>query len=320
MNRILEFSLKSFRKSISSIKHKERLVMDKIEDPEEASNIIYEDLMSSSPVMISRFGANELSCLINYLDVNRNEKNIFKYVNSEIRQWWWNKSIISNMHTNAGFFPPTIENIETFCKMMLEDIKEIDILGSWLPNEFVLSKELEQVKRVKLHLLDPYWSKLPWTRALENKNVLVIHPFKESIEYQFNRRTLLFDDQQILPKFNLSTLRAVQSVAGNNCSFDNWFDALNYMKFEIEKRDFDICLIGAGAYGLPLAAHVKRLGKNAIHFGGSLQLLFGIRGKRWETKYGSDFDYGGLINDNWIRPSLDEIPKNANNIENGCYW
>lgn len=33
-------------------------------------------------------------------------------------------------------------------------------------------------------------------------------------------------------------------------------------------------------YGFPLAAHVKHKGKQAIHLGGTLQLLFGIKGNR----------------------------------------
>ena len=52
---------------------------------------------------------------------------------------------------------------------------------------------------------------------------------------------------------------------------------------EIEKKDFDIALIGAGAYGMPLAYKIKKMGKKAIHIGGSLQCLFGIKGSRWEA-------------------------------------
>jgi hypothetical protein len=37
---------------------------------------------------------------------------------------------------------------------------------------------------------------------------------------------------------------------------------------DIDCLEFDVALIGAGAYGLPLAACVKRLGKKAIHMGG----------------------------------------------------
>ena len=45
---------------------------------------------------------------------------------------------------------------------------------------------------------------------------------------------------------------------------------------------FDVAIIGCGAYGMPLAAMLKQAGKQAIHLGGATQLLFGIKGKRWE--------------------------------------
>lgn len=95
---------------------------------------------------------------------------------------------------------------------------------------------------------------------------------------------------------------------------------------EIDKCDYDICLIGCGAYGFPLAAHVKRMNKKAIHMGGSLQLLFGIIGKRWEDpEYGyielkKKGCYPQLINKYWIRPGMKEKPQNAIQVESGCYW
>ena len=39
---------------------------------------------------------------------------------------------------------------------------------------------------------------------------------------------------------------------------------------EIQMHEFDVCLIGCSAYGLPLAAAVKNMGKQAIHIGGPL--------------------------------------------------
>lgn len=61
------------------------------------------------------------------------------------------------------------------------------------------------------------------------------------------------------------------------------------MQDEISKEDYDICLIGCGAYGFSLAAYVKRCGKQAIHMGGALQLLFGIKGKDGMTKDNLNF-------------------------------
>jgi hypothetical protein len=44
--------------------------------------------------------------------------------------------------------------------------------------------------------------------------------------------------------------------------------------------DFDIAIIGCGAYSFPLAANVKRIGKNSVHLGGASQLLFGFSWKK----------------------------------------
>lgn len=80
------------------------------------------------------------------------------------------------------------------------------------------------------------------------------------------------------------TLEAVQSLGGSNNKFQSWFEALQWMEDEMDKTDYDICLIGCGAYGFPLAAHAKRKGKKAVHLGGALQLLFGIKGKDGKPK------------------------------------
>jgi hypothetical protein len=91
------------------------------------------------------------------------------------------------------------------------------------------------------------------------------------------------------------------------------------MKNDIKKIDFDIALIGCGAYGMPLAAFIKKeLNKQAIHMGGCLQLLFGIKGKRWET---DSFKWDKILyNDAWVRPTDDLKPSNYKKVEDGCYW
>lgn len=111
-------------------------------------------------------------------------------------------------------------------------------------------------------------------------------------------------------------------VWGGQCSqFNTWFDALDYMKSEIDKCDYDVCLIGCGAYGFPLAAHVKHNGKQAIHLGGTLQLLFGIKGNRWFDPDSFLYPkFKELLNENWVKPLETEKPLVANQIEGGCYW
>ena len=202
---------------------------------------------------------------------------------------------------------------------MFEDTNEINVLGVWCPKEeFFFRKKLKRCKKIPLKDLSPFENTPPWTRALYGKKVLVIHPFEKTIKKQYKNRTNLFKNQEILPNFELITFKAVQTIGGENEKFNDWFEALNYMKKRISKIDFDIAIIGCGAYGFPLAAHIKRMGKKAVHFGGGTQLLFGILGKRWEDQ--EDKKMIQHINQYWVRPTLDERPKKYKELENGAYW
>lgn len=318
--------LKVLRKIYSKLFKKEKKLPECIKDAQIASDLIYKKLNSNEPAMIARYGGFELSAVVNYLGIKNKNKNIIKYIKDEEPDWTWNSTTINYLNKNAGFFPPNKEHIEQFCKLMIKDSKEVDILGSWMIGENYM-KEFLNCEKVQLVLLEPYLAKNPWSRILKNKKILVVHPFKNTIEKQYQKRELLFENKDTLPEFeSLTVIRAVQSLGGNS-QFKDWFEALEYMKTEIDKVDYDICLIGAGAYGFPLAAHVKRQGKQGVHLGGALQLLFGIKGKRWEmANYDSLWDlekgtYKNLLNNPyWIRADETEKPPVANNVEGGCYW
>lgn len=89
------------------------------------------------------------------------------------------------------------------------------------------------------------------------------------------------------------------------------------MEAEIDKYDYDVALIGCGAYGMSLAAYVKSKGKVAIHLAGWTQMLFGVYGERW---FSQQSQYSSVINQYWIRPNRNENIKNGKKIENGAYW
>lgn len=326
MNKVSIYCLKLLRKIYIRIFHLLPVTKpDCIENPETASQVILNALISEKSCMIARFGSTELTCLCNYIGIKMHDYDVFGYIKGETNAWWWDKSILSQMQQWSGFFPPTQEKIEQFCELMLQDIPEVDVLGSWLTDEKRFESLLGTHEKVNLELINPYFSVIPWTKALESKKVLVIHPFAKTIEKQYKNRELLFE-KEILPKFELKTIHAVQSIAGEKTPYADWFEALDWMKSEIDKQDYDICLIGCGAYGFPLAAHVKRRGKKAVHMGGSLQLLFGIRGKRWENpqygakEFGKEGMFTNLINKHWVKPDEDEKPKNAQIVEGACYW
>lgn len=285
---------------------------------EYANELIYNKLIDDKPCMIARFGSTEMLCLTNYIGVkNPKFRNKSTFIKSQTPPWWWEPATIRQISQWSGFFPARVDTVEQFCELMLQDIRQIDILASWLKQEQFFQEELMNVKRIVLEDMEPFFATNPWTRALQGKKVLVVHPFAETIEHQYQKRELLFENK-LLPTFELKTIKAVQSIAGEKTPFANWFEALDYMKHQMDRTDYDICIIAAGAYGLPLAAHVKRSGKKAIHLAGVAQLLFGIKGKRWE-KY-IVWPYMNLYNEHWVRPGEHEKPQNAQSVEGACYW
>ena len=330
MHKLSIFTLKALRKTYAKAFRVQLPVKPEcIQDADVASQLIYDKLTANEPCMIARFGATELMILVNYLGVHKiGKKSIIKYIQGKELGWWWNDKGLMQMQNWSGFFPPTVEKVERFCELMLDDMKEVDVLGSWLENESYFVKELHTVKLVRFHLLEPFWSEFSWTKALQGKKILVVHPFAELIEKQYKtNRTVLFKNPDILPEYDLQTIKAVQSLGGETNGFNDWFEALNWMKQEIDKRDYDICLIGCGAYGFPLAAHVKRQGKKAVHLGGVLQCLYGIKGKRWENpnheviRWGLPYGfYSNMISDYWVKPTEDLKPQNADQVEGGTYW
>ena len=298
-----------------------------------SNDAIYDLLNTGNPCMIARFGTTELTCLTNYVAIHKKASFIKKYqeyVTGYCGTPWWNKDHFNVMNLWSGIFPPCQDTAERFSIRYMEDIPLIDMLACHQYTECHMPLR-EDVKRIQLEMLYPFFVERPWTRILKNKKVLVVHPFEETIKKQYAKRKFLFDDENVLPDFELMTLKAVQTVAGTKSRFKDWFEALQWMEDEIDKLDFDIAIIGCGAYGLPLAAHVKRLGKQAVHMAGGTQLLFGILGNRWVKEYpmkkvwkyrnhSIDLDYTPLFNDSWTYPLECDTIKDAFVVENACYW
>lgn len=273
------------------------------------------------PFWAGRFGGTEMNAIYQFLAYDMDNSKDMR------------KNAIERLCHYSGFFPNDIALGEQFVQMMLSDCTDIDLQGQWrrYMEDYIYVKYQKKTTLTQLHHIEP-WEMYrypnsgikPWTSALKGKKVLVIHPFEESIrkQYETNRERIfsrIFSADDILPEFELITLKAVQTLGGETDSrFTTWFDALNWMKDECAKLDFDVAIIGCGAYGYPLAAEIKRMGKVAIHLAGATQLLFGIIGKRWEEE-NPDFARD-IVNEYWIRPSEGERIKKSETIESNCYW
>lgn len=278
----------------------------RVMSPEETNEWIKDKIRSGKPFVAARFGGTEMRCMTKHYEKKLLKKPYLKRIDSYICML-------------SGFFPNDFEKIDRFCTMLWNDSNKIDLLGIWhvAMEEYFVTEFMQNTEVTPLEALEPYYYNNPWSEALEGKRVLVIHPFAESIRKQYLNRDKIFQDERILPEFTLVTYKAVQTLANQKDErFQDWFEALDYMAREIEKIDFDIAIIGCGAYGMPLAIRIKEMGKQAIHLGGATQILFGIKGKRWEE----NSRISKMFNEYWIRPSQNEVIRDGNKIEGGCYW
>ena len=277
----------------------------KIQGHQEANDKIAQWIREGRSFAAGRFGSVELEAVW---------RSDWPY-NSKKRE-----KILIQMKNNAGFFPEDPVLMQAFAKLMKHSCAQIDLLAVWYNRmeDYVVDCYGENCQLTDLTALEPWYVKSPWTKALKGKRVLVIHPFVDTIKKQYEKRGYLFENKEILPEFAaLYTVKAVQTIAGaNDDRFQNWFEALDWMAEEAMKTDFEVAIIGCGAYGFPLAARLKEAGRSAVHMGGATQLLFGIKGKRWDNHP----VIGKLYNEYWVRPGESEKPVGAEGVEDGCYW
>lgn len=285
-----------------------------------ANHILAEILSEGRASMVSRLGTTEASAILHF-------KN--NHINGECK---FPEQIRTAMRTNSGFFPDSDALLSRFCRESLEHLENIDVLGVranaiersfWDLESETFAGIINSPHFVDIEDLLPMGRSYSWTKKLSGKRVLVIHPFETSIRTQFKKRESLFADAEFLPSFQLDVLKAEQTAGDNqeSTTFASWFDSLESMKRDLNERQFDVALIGAGAYGMFLASECKRLGKIAIHIGGATQLLFGIYGRRWtEERGGSSQDIRPLINSHWVTALPEEKPANERSVEGGGYW
>ena len=280
----------------------------KILSIEESNDALKRMIEKGEPFAAGRIGGSELKAMISCQPESKNDK-----LRKEMR---------SLLICLSGFFGDD-KDFQHFNTLMEESLKSMDFIGVWynqMEDYMISHYGSKNVLLGKLEGLEPWYCKdNPWTSCLKGKKVVCVHPFKDTILMQYKKREDLFPGTDILPAFDLRCVKAVQTLMGEEDErFTTWFEALDYMYEEVMKEEFDIALISCGAYGLPLAAKIKEAGKQAVHVGGALQLLFGIKGSRWD-EFSQLKD---VYNDAWQYPlACDHLSKNRKDeVENGCYW
>jgi len=271
----------------------------------DGNDLIGRLLQSGEPTAIGKLGVVETRALRSFIE-NRGKEVV------------WDTATTLALYRNAGVFPPDDKVLRRWCVEFLDSVQSIDLMGLYFfRNESkIVRKFAPNAKVAEARALDPWYHREPWSRYLQKKRVLVIHPFEQSIRRQFVHRDKIWQDERILPIFELDTVKVPLSDALVKSGFEDWFAALHHIMARISEKEFDVAIVGAGAYSIPLVAHIKARGKFAIHLGGGTQILFGIKGKRWDNhEIGLRF-----YNDYWARPLEEETPPNVGIVEDGCYW
>ena len=293
----------------------------------EASSLIKEKLSNGEPFMAGRFGFFELAVMRMYEFHKKN-----KYA-----------KVMDNLYNCAGFFPNDTELGYKFTELMDDSLTQCDLLAcsrelceNYFMNRYQPKNGFATNTFSVFNICELEES---WTTALKGKKVLVVLPFEDSVQKQYSKRDKLFVDKTNpeskdndpdsdgyrLPEFQLKTYKSLLTVGDlRDDRFTNWFEALDYMTEDILKMDFDVALLGCGAYGFPLAARIKKSGRTAIHMGGTTQLVFGIMGRRWDgSRFGGidkmDPKVARFYNEHWTYP-IEGKPEEASKVEYGPYW
>ncbi len=219
---------------------------------------------------------------------------------------------------NVGLFPDTDESLDAFCQALTKAAGTMDVMGvmGYSGEPAVLSQHAPQARLIPLKSLDPWYFPAPWSAHLAGKRVTVISPFAGTIERQYARRAEIWPGTDILPEFELRTIRMPLSPGLAPPAEASWQARLALMTEKLEAVPYDIALIGAGGISLLLAAQAKATGRIGFHTGGPTQILFGIRGRRWD---GEAF-FQERMNNAWVRPDPSETPDGVVKIERGSYW
>jgi len=276
-------------------------------------------LRSPQPCAIGKIGTSELLML--------------EYRERYLQLPWpktasWHRPT-QRLHNTGGLFPVKRHVFRGFCEEYPQALHCMDALSQWQPSheylavleDRVLGHHAPQAARLgPITLISGFAPTAHWLADLANLRWLIVQPFEKSIRAQLPHLAKL----GVFPASSESVLR--QRATDTRClpppqfsymvppRHRDWFHALEEMKGKMtdQKDQFDIALIGAGAWSLPLAAHAKAIGKKGLHLGGSLQLLFGIKGERFEKWM--------PYNDHWIRPLPEDRPLGFQRMENGAYW
>lgn len=287
----------------------------KILEATAGNQLLLDRVGSDRPIAAGKIGDCELETLVKYEAAAGDLEAFFHSISKAGHE-------LDLLYVNTGVFPKSADAIASWAEAYLQSLRYLDLIGVWYNagEEEILEKYAPQAILSRVRALEPYYHDHPWSKALKGTRTLVVTSFPDTVRRQrrlYRGADLFANNPDVFPDFELETVRSPFSPALVPPLHTTWHEALSSMEDQIRRTVFDVCLVGAGAYSLPLCAFVRsELGQTAIHLGGAVQVLFGMKGKRWD----GNAAISGFYNDAWTRPLPTERPKGTWRVEGSAYW
>lgn len=272
-----------------------------------AGDAIARRIAAGTPSAIGKIGNSELRVLVRWWRAARQGRE------ARFPGWLREEAMVG-----PGVFPADDAFLSAFAAFWLERLRAVDLLAVWhKPGEAeIVRAHCPAAEFADFAALEPYRLERPWTRVLAGRRVAVVTPFPRTVLAQYARRRAVWGEAGVLPDMDLRVVEVPVSPALVPPRHADWFALYAEVAGRLEREPFDVALIGAGALSIPLCAHAKALGRIGIHTGGATQVLFGIRGRRFEA----EAHIAPLMNAHWIRPLPEETPERCALVENAAYW
>jgi len=237
---------------------------------------------------------------------------------------------ILQLERNAGVFPTTPASITNWIRKTLAAVQDSDMLvaGWYKP---IATHELDFLRDIgkrgpylPLRALEPYYvpEAYQWTSALEGRRVAIVSSFAETACVQANRSAAVWSGRAVLPKATYLPVetryspRLAQGRGEWPDTVTSWDAAVAHVVNRVMEQNAEIVLIGCGGLGMVIGHELRMRGKVCIVMGGAIQVLFGIKGQRWQNHS----IISSFWNDAWVWPRFEDTPGGADEVENRCYW
>jgi hypothetical protein len=238
--------------------------------------------------------------------------------------------LIKHFLKNTGLFPVTHNFVLQYGRFYIEHVKSLDCVGLWVRQElepeiinyYQLKNKFIRFTDLEFDMSIPNNESNCYLQYFRDRKILLICPFAELLKIRATKE--IFEGvwsntgkKWFSPQY-VDYLEFPYGFSNDtHKKYSNAIDLFEYIKSEINKKDFDIALIAAAGLAIPIASYIKNIGKIAISLGGILQILFGVIGGRWRNH---EFWQNNYFNSWWIDMPDKYRPKETDVCDIGAYW